>query len=281
MADPRRARSAPTGSSKRTKPWWIIAAIAGVIVIGAAFASVSPFVAGIAIALALGLGIAAFAGHPIRWLGLRSRGSGFAALGVAGLLVIGAGASGAAETPSPEAAAPAAFAVLPAQDAAAGNVPEPEPTPTPTVSTVTEEREIDFTRTTIDDPDRDKGEQAIITEGVVGVLETTYAVTTLDGEEIAREMVSERVSVEPIDEVTAIGTRVPPPAAPAPVPVAPQKQAKAACDPNYTGACVPIASDVDCAGGSGNGPAYVKGPVRVVGTDIYKLDRDGDGIACD
>ena len=53
------------------------------------------------------------------------------------------------------------------------------------------------------------------------------------------------------------------------------------CDPNYTGACVPIASDVDCAGGSGNGPAYVRGPVRVVGVDIYGLDRDGDGIGCE
>ncbi|WP_431606782.1 hypothetical protein [Mycolicibacterium neoaurum] len=36
--------------------------------------------------------------------------------------------------------------------------------------------------------------------------------------------------------------------------VAPGAQA-APCDPNYSGACVPIASDVDCAGGSGNGPA--------------------------
>jgi resuscitation-promoting factor RpfB len=53
------------------------------------------------------------------------------------------------------------------------------------------------------------------------------------------------------------------------------------CDPNYEGACVPIASDVDCAGGSGNGPAYVRGPVYVVGRDIYKLDRDGDGVACE
>jgi resuscitation-promoting factor RpfB len=53
------------------------------------------------------------------------------------------------------------------------------------------------------------------------------------------------------------------------------------CDPNYSGACVPIASDVDCAGGSGNGPAYVQGPVRVVGTDVYGLDADGDGIGCD
>jgi hypothetical protein len=55
----------------------------------------------------------------------------------------------------------------------------------------------------------------------------------------------------------------------------------AQCDPNYSGACVPIASDVDCAGGSGNGPAYVQGPVRVVGRDIYGLDSDGDGIGCE
>lgn len=52
------------------------------------------------------------------------------------------------------------------------------------------------------------------------------------------------------------------------------------CDPNYSG-CVPIASDVDCAGGKGNGPAYVRGPVTVIGIDIYDLDRDGDGIGCE
>ncbi|MBX7450913.1 hypothetical protein GR927_23270 [Mycolicibacterium sp. 3033] len=63
----------------------------------------------------------------------------------------------------------------------------------------------------------------------------------------------------------------------APMPVA----LGADCDQNYSGACVPIASDVDCAGGSGNGPAYVQGPVTVIGTDIYDLDRDGDGTGCD
>lgn len=53
------------------------------------------------------------------------------------------------------------------------------------------------------------------------------------------------------------------------------------CDSNYSGACVPIDSDVDCAGGSGNGPSYVKGPVKVIGTDIYGLDRDKNGIGCE
>jgi hypothetical protein len=53
------------------------------------------------------------------------------------------------------------------------------------------------------------------------------------------------------------------------------------CHPNYALVCVPIARDVDCAGGNGNGPAYVRGPVQIVGEDVYELDRDGDGIACE
>ena len=53
------------------------------------------------------------------------------------------------------------------------------------------------------------------------------------------------------------------------------------CDSNYSGACVPIASDVDCASGSGNGPEYVDGPVYVDGDDIYGLDNNNDGVGCE
>jgi hypothetical protein len=53
------------------------------------------------------------------------------------------------------------------------------------------------------------------------------------------------------------------------------------CDSNYSGACVPIASDVDCLGGTGDGPEYVQGPVQVIGEDRYGLDDDGDGTGCD
>jgi hypothetical protein len=90
-------------------------------------------------------------------------------------------------------------------------------------------------------------------------------------------------SFAPAPVVVPVPVAAPVPVAPAPVPVAAPAPAPApaGCDPNYSGQCVPIASDVDCAGGGGNGPAYTKGPVRIIGTDIYKLDRDGDGIACD
>lgn len=64
----------------------------------------------------------------------------------------------------------------------------------------------------------------------------------------------------------------------------PRKPASSSsCHPAYSGACVPIASDVDCAGGSGNGPAYVRGPVYVKkrGVDPYGLDGNGDGVGCE
>lgn len=45
------------------------------------------------------------------------------------------------------------------------------------------------------------------------------------------------------------------------------------CDPNYSG-CVPTGQgEVDCAD--------VDGPIQVTGTDIYGLDRDGDGVGCE
>ena len=53
------------------------------------------------------------------------------------------------------------------------------------------------------------------------------------------------------------------------------------CHLSYSGRCLdPDASDYDCAGGSGNGPYYT-GKVRVVGPDVFGLDRDKDGWGCE
>jgi len=49
------------------------------------------------------------------------------------------------------------------------------------------------------------------------------------------------------------------------------------CDPNYAG-CIPLfTSDLDCADIKRLGLA----PVKVIGIDVHRLDRDGDGIGCD
>ncbi len=54
------------------------------------------------------------------------------------------------------------------------------------------------------------------------------------------------------------------------------------CNSSYPDECLQDGiGDYDCAGGSGNGPNYVSGPVRVVGSDPFGLDRDGDGWGCE
>lgn len=95
-------------------------------------------------------------------------------------------------------------------------------------------------------------------------------------EENTEETLGETTNKQPTNTSNTPPLPAPKPK-PSPTPEPPQNN----CDPNYSGACVPIASDVDCAGGSGNGPAYVVGPVTVIGEDIYGLDRDGNGIGCE
>jgi hypothetical protein len=135
--------------------------------------------------------------------------------------------------------------------------------------TVTKTASIDYRTRTVEENSLRKGTRRIRTKGVAGVRTFTYRVTLTNGRQTVKKLIKSEVTRKPVTKVVAIGTKE---AEPRP---------GSGCDPNYSGACVPVASDVDCAGGSGNGPAYVDGPVRVVGNDIYDLDRDGDGIACD
>ncbi|GLY79124.1 G5 domain-containing protein [Actinoallomurus iriomotensis] len=138
-------------------------------------------------------------------------------------------------------------------------------TPTPRVErrTVVERRSIRYSTRRVTDPGLARGTTRVARHGVKGVLTLTYRVTFTDGRQTAKKLVRKVVTRAPVTRVVMVGTR-----------------AARRCDPNYSG-CVPIASDVDCAGGGGNGPAYVSGTVRVIGSDIYDLDRDGDGIGCD
>lgn len=168
-----------------------------------------------------------------------------------------------ASAPAAAATPPAAVASVPASASASSSASASVEVRTETVT-----RSLKFRTVTRKDPDLDQGEQRVVSDGAKGAQELTFRVTYTDGEETGRELVSKRTVRKPVDRVVAIGTRVAQPAG-------------GDCDPNYTGDCVPIDSDVDCAGGSGNGPSYVQGPVRVVGDDIYGLDRDGDGIGCE
>jgi hypothetical protein len=145
--------------------------------------------------------------------------------------------------------------------------------PTITTRTTTETQDIPFTTSTVSDASLDSGKTVVRTPGMKGVHTITYQITYTNGVQTDKKVIKEEDTTPAVNQVNAVGTKV---AATAPAP-------KTNCDPNYDanrGACVPIASDVDCAGGSGNGPAYVSGPVYVIGQDIYDLDRDGNGVGC-
>jgi len=78
-------------------------------------------------------------------------------------------------------------------------------------------------------------------------------------------------------------TTTPPTTAPPTTTAAPVTTAPAvSCHSSYSNVCLAVgAGDYDCAGGSGNGPNYVQGPVDVVGYDEFDLDREGDGVGCE
>jgi len=70
----------------------------------------------------------------------------------------------------------------------------------------------------------------------------------------------------------------PPPPTTAPPATAPHGN----CDPSYPDVCLHDGiGDYDCAGGTGNGPNYVQGPIKVLPPDPFGLDRDGDGTGCE
>lgn len=87
--------------------------------------------------------------------------------------------------------------------------------------------------------------------------------------------------VLPDSRITVVVAKAPPPpptTAPPPPTTAPSRN----CDPSYPDVCLdPNAEDYDCAGGSGNGPRYVEGPIRVRPPDPFDLDREGDGWGCE
>ncbi|KPM56172.1 hypothetical protein ACG83_13735 [Frankia sp. R43] len=72
----------------------------------------------------------------------------------------------------------------------------------------------------------------------------------------------------------------PPQAAPPPA-AAPAPDPRAGCESSYPETCLRSGiGDYDCAGGKGDGPNYVRGPLRVTPPDPFDLDRDGDGYGC-
>jgi resuscitation-promoting factor RpfB len=189
--------------------------------------------------------------------------------------VIGSGPAGtpdpapvAAPAPAPASASAPAPAPAPASASASAPAPVAAPSVTTTTKTVAVRKQIAFPTREEDDDSLAKGKRRTLQMGKLGVRTYTYEVTLTGGKETARRLISNKITTKPVAKVVAIGT------------LEEEPSGGGDCNPNYD-PCVPNASDVDCAGGSGNGPEYITGPIRVIGSDPYDLDRDNDGIACD
>ena len=116
---------------------------------------------------------------------------------------------------------------------------------------------------------------------------TTTAPTTAPTTAAATTAAATAGSVAPLPKPKPkpIPKPIPKPApkpAPKPSPAPKPAPAPSTCDPNYAGQCLKDGiGDYDCSSGSGNGPNYVYGTVRVVGSDPFGLDRDNDGLGCE
>lgn len=108
--------------------------------------------------------------------------------------------------------------------------------------------------------------------------------TKTPGEDGTREVcrkddgtvLSDKTIKQPVTEVSVVGTKqyVAPAPKPVPAPVpAPSPAPTSNCNPNYT-PCIPnVPYDLNCPD--------VGMTVRVIGVDVYRLDRDKDGIGCE
>jgi hypothetical protein len=89
--------------------------------------------------------------------------------------------------------------------------------------------------------------------------------------------------VRPGGTVALVIAKAPPPPPTTTAPPPPTTSAPRNCDPAYPDVCLHQGiGHYDCAGGSGNGPNYVDGPLRVLPPDPFDLDGyDNDGIGCE
>lgn len=76
-----------------------------------------------------------------------------------------------------------------------------------TTKTETKTEKIDFKTTERKTKSLDKGETQVETEGKEGERTSTYLVTSYDGKEHDRRLISKEVTTDPVDKVVLVGTR--------------------------------------------------------------------------
>jgi PASTA domain len=118
----------------------------------------------------------------------------------------------------------------------------------------------------------------------VGLEATTRSRSTdqYPAETVISQSPKAGAEVLPDSTISLVVAKTPPAPPPPSTAPPPPTTTPAQCDPSYPDVCLdPAVEDYDCAGGSGNGPTYVEGPIRVRPPDPFDLDREGDGWGCE
>ncbi len=117
---------------------------------------------------------------------------------------------------------------------------------------------------------------------------TTSSTVTTDTTEVAAPSVTDTTAVTAPSTATTrrttTTTRAP---ATTVAPTTTVTSAPPPCNSNYSG-CLNRTGDYDCIGKTGDpdwqpgdGPNFASGPITVTGSDVFDLDLDGNGIACE
>ncbi|MCB7137004.1 resuscitation-promoting factor [Cellulosimicrobium marinum] len=123
------------------------------------------------------------------------------------------------------------------------------------VEEVAKEKAVDFTTVTKEDADRYEDLAPVVQqEGKKGVHTTVYRVTTVDGEEESRELVSKGVTEPAVDEVVVKGTKERPAPEPEPAPAPSSSSSSSSGGSSSSGSS---SSGSSSSGSQGSAPAGV------------------------
>ncbi|MFC7403048.1 transglycosylase family protein [Citricoccus sp. GCM10030269] len=96
-------------------------------------------------------------------------------------------------------------------------------------STTTTTEDVPFETIEVEDDDLAEGRTTVLDEGRAGQKNTTWTITTVDGQETDREVASTEIVREPVDRRIAVGTQEP---TPAEEPAAEPEQAESSSEPS-------------------------------------------------
>lgn len=124
--------------------------------------------------------------------------------------------------------------------------------PTVTTKTETDTQAVPFTSSTVNDSTLAKGTTKVTTVGVNGSENLTYKLTYTNGVQTDKKLVSTTITIQPVTQVTSVGTYVAP--APAPAPSCPNgtyvnSAGNTVCSP-YSSPSAPAGATAQCVDGT-------------------------------